>query len=186
MTDGGVPPKFFSLEFHTRFFPSLLKSRLRQKERVRGGFSSGMDHMVVLAICGILIMIGLPGAIDSKSIIGWVLTGIGAAGIVAMIISSITSNEERPSYDNFLPGLFFFFIMLGITAGVFTGTLNHSLPKGMSTSAAGLIAGYLLGILAGLWGQYLGWIAVLLNGIAWLAVLGMFMVDIVLLAGVLT
>jgi hypothetical protein len=180
-----MTPKFLSREFHTSFFPSLLKSRLQPKERARSGFSPAMDHTVVLAICFILLMIGLPGAVDDKSFIGWVLTGLGAAGIAALLIGSIASNGERPDYDSFLSGFFFFFVALGVTSGVFAGTLKHSLLLGLLVGTGGLVAGYLLGILAGLWGQYLGWIAVMLNGLAYLAILGMFVVDLVLLSGAL-
>ena len=87
-----------------------------------------------------------------------------------------------PSYDGFLIGIFFFFIALGISAGAFS-MLSHSLPFGLLVGLGGLIAGYLLGIFAGLWLQYLGWLSEMVNGLAWLAVFGMFFVDLVLLAG---
>jgi len=181
-----ITPGFLSLAFHTRFFPSLLKSRLlRPKERGRSGFSTGMDHTIALAVCVILVMLGLPGAIDEKSVIGWVLTALGAAGIIALLINSIVSNTEQSGYDNFLAGIFFFFVLFGMTAGVFTGTINHSLPQGILVGIGGTVGGYLFGILAGLSLQYLGWIAVMANGLAWLAVIGMVCVDLVLLSGVL-
>ena len=51
--------------------------------------------------------------------------------------------------------------------------------------AAGLVAGYVLGILAGLGLQYLGWIAEWLDSLALPACVGMIVVDLVLLSGVL-
>ncbi|MRR58401.1 MAG: hypothetical protein EG824_09345 [Deltaproteobacteria bacterium] len=44
-------------------------------------------------------------------------------------------------------------------------------------------AGYLLGIPAGLGLQHLGWLSGIVNRMAWLAIVGMFVVDLVLLAG---
>lgn len=179
-----MTPKFLSLEFHTRFFPSLLKSRLRPKERMRTGFSPAMDHTVVLAVCFILVIIGLPSAVDNRSVLGWVLTGLGLAGFAALFIQSIASQwGEKPSYDDFLAGIFFFFITLGLTAGIFVGTMNHSLLLGLLVGSAGLLAGYVLGIFAGLWFQHLGWLASMMNLIAGLAIIGMLVVDMVLLSG---
>jgi len=100
-----------------------------------------------------------------------------------LLINSILSRKDPPNYENFLIGVFFFFMILGLTAGIFTGSLHHLLMLGLLAGTVGLIAGYLLGILAGLWFQYLGWVATLLNILAGLAVLGMFVVDIVLLFG---
>jgi len=179
-----MTPKFFSFEFHVRFFPSLLRSRLRPKERAGTGFPSSLEPTVALAVCFILVMIGLPSAIDNKSLFGWVLTGLGLIGFAALFIQSISSHwGEKPSYDDFLIGIFFFFIILGLTAGIFVGTMNHSFFLGLLVGLSGLLAGYVFGIFAGLWFQYLGWMAVILNLIAGLAVIGMFIVDMVLLAG---
>ncbi len=178
------PPGFLSVEFHIRFFPSLLFGRLSSGQSVGTGFTSTLDHYVFLAFCLILLIIGIPGAVHNNSIVGWILVGIGAAGIIAMFISSILSGIGRPpSYDDFLKGIFFFFLALGLSTGIFIGTLEHSLLKGTLIGSAGLVAGYPLGILSGLCFQYLGWLAVLLNMLAYLAVFGMLCVDIVILGG---
>ena len=101
-----------------------------------------------------------------------------------MCISSITWGiKTRPTYNAFLRGIFLFFVVLGLSGGVFTGTLEHSFLKGLLVGAAGVLAGYLLGIIAGLWLQYLGWLADILNMLAFLAVFGMICVDIVLVGG---
>ncbi len=176
-------PEFFSLEFHARFLPSLLWSRLRPRERSRTGFAPGVDFIITFFVFCILIAIGIPYAIANKSILGWVTGGIGAAGILALLVRSVASSEGPPSYDDFLIGVFSFFVVLGVTAGIFVGTLEHSLRLGLMVGLGGLIAGYLLGILAGLWLQYLGWIALLVNGLAGLFVVGMILVDLVLLSG---
>jgi hypothetical protein len=70
-----------------------------------------------------------------------------------------------------------------LTSGVFIGALERSFALGLLAGAGGFVAGYGVGIFAGLWLQYLGWMADLLNGISYLAILGMFVVDLVLLAG---
>lgn len=177
-------PTFLSFEFHTRFFPALLWRGMRPRERGGTSFTSTGVFPILLVFCLILLLSGIPYALAHKSIIGWVLGGIGVAGMVFLFINSITSGiNSPPTYDGFLKGIFFFFVTLGISAGVFVGTLNHSLTLGIPACAGGFVAGYLLGIPAGLWLQYLEWVAALLNMLAGLFVLGMFVVDIVLLFG---
>lgn len=176
-----LAPEFLSLEFHTRFFPALLRQRLRSKERSGTGFGPPTEFPIVFVVCIVLIFIGLPMAIDDGSFIGWVIAGFGGAGILFLVINSIASRSAPLDYDAFLPGVFFFFVVLGLNAGIFTGFLEHSSALGMALGGAGLVAGYLLGILGGLYLQYLGWMAVLVNGLAWLGVIGMLGLDLVLL-----
>jgi hypothetical protein len=177
-----MPPKFLSLEFHLRFFPALLWSRLRPQQRQGTGFAP-LSPIIIVFACILLVILGIPYAMSHGSVIGWILSGVGLAGIVALFINSIFSRSGPPSYDGFLAGIFFFFISLGITSGVFIGALERSFALGLLAGAGGFVAGYGIGIFAGLWLQYLGWMADLLNGISYLAILGMFVVDLVLLAG---
>ena len=181
--NAGKAPEFLSFEFHARFFPALLWSRLRPRERSGTGFAPGMEFLIAFFFFCILVVIGIPYGMTHRSILGWAAGGIGAAGILALFVRSIASREGPPVYDDFLFGVFFFFVVLGLTAGIFVGTLEHSFPLGLLAGMGGLIAGYLLGILAGLWFQYLGWIASLVNGLAALGVIGMVLVDLVLLSG---
>ena len=74
-------------------------------------------------------------------------------------------------------------MVLAVSAGTFVGTVGHSLLSGLLVGLGGLFAGYPLGILAGLWLQYLGWLSEMVNGLAWLAVIGMLLVDLVFLSG---
>jgi hypothetical protein len=172
-------PGFFSFKFHIMFLPRLLLSHV---EREDTGFSSILELYICFAVCLIFLAIGAPVALAKGSITGWIIGGIGAAGIFAMAINSIAQGmKTQPSYGGFLKGLFFFFLVLGISAGIFTGSLEHSFIKGALISLFGLITGYLLGILSGLWLQYLGWIADILNMLAFLAVIGMLLVDIVII-----
>lgn len=180
-----APPKIFSLEFHTRFFPLFLWHRLRPRQRTGSGFNSSFELYIGLAVCLILAAIGLPPALEHGSIAGWIMTGIGGAGMITMTINSIVSRRGvSPSYNDFLAGFFFFFLAAGLTAGIFISSLNHyPFFQSLLISLAGLIVGYGLGILAGFGLQYLGWLAALLDPLAGLAVLGMLVVDLVLLSG---
>ena len=89
MTEQTNIPKFFSLEFHTRFFPRLLWSRLQPKKEAEGTrFSHDMEYMVLLALCLFLAAMGVPMAAKG-SWIGWILGIVGIGGILAMVIFSI-------------------------------------------------------------------------------------------------
>jgi hypothetical protein len=177
-----IRPGFFSIEFHTRFFPVLLWRRLRPRKRDGVSFVA-TESYIAFAICLVLAMAGIPRAVTHRSFIGWVVGGAGLLGVLALFISSICSRREPPSYDGFLRGIFFFLVTLGITAGLFTGALEHSLCLGLLGSAAGLVLGYVLGIFAGLWFQYLGPLAVVLDMLAGLGIVGLMVVDLVLLLG---
>lgn len=180
-----APPGLLSIQFHTRFFPALLWRRFRSKEQRGAGFSSPFELYIVLAACIILMALGAPSALSHGSITGWAACGIGAAGLIAMIIHSVASSwGRRPSYEDFLAGCFFFFVTLGLTAGIFTSSLNHySFLLSLLICAAGFVVGYIIGLAAGLGLQYLGWLAVALNGAAYLAIIGMVVLDLVLLSG---
>ena len=100
------------------------------------------------------------------------------------LIQSIASQwRERPSYDGFLIGFFFLFITMGLTAGIYTGTHQHSLTLGLLAGAAGLLSGYLLGIFAGLQFQRLGWLAGLLNLLEVPVIIGLIIYDVLLIFG---
>jgi hypothetical protein len=133
-------------------------------------------------ICLIVAVLGISSGLFHKSVIGWVAGGLGAAGILALMLNSIFSCEEPPTYDCFLTGIFFFFVIMGLTSGILTGALRHSPPLALLMGLGGAMVGYVLGILAGLWVQSLGWLSSLVNGLAGLAVFGMLVVNLVLLA----
>ncbi|MBA4418442.1 MAG: hypothetical protein C0392_11135 [Syntrophus sp. (in: bacteria)] len=183
-----MTPNILSLEFHAKFFPRLLWSRLRlKKKRTEGtSFTSTMELTLAVFICLILIVVGLPIALSRGSIAGLISGVLGLAGILFLVISSALSQRgTRPTYDSFLIGIFFFFVFLGLTAGLFIGSVNHlSRGAGICASILGVLAGYITGIFGGLWAQYLGWIAGLLNGFAGLMIIGMVVVDILLLFSV--
>jgi len=179
-------PKFISFDFHVRYFPELLRTRLRMNERPGTGFTSTLEQHIAFAICIILLGFGVPVAASSGSLIGWIAGGIGAIGATALVIHSVLSHKGvQVSYDGFLTGVFFFFVILGISSGIFIGTLKHSLVLGLLAGFTGLLSGYLLGIMVGLFLQHLGWVSSIISGLAGIAALGMLAVDLVLLSGVL-
>ncbi len=162
-------PRFLSIEFHTRFFPRLLRDRLRRKKREGRGttFTSTMEMIVTFAVCLILAVIGIPLAWTQGSVVGWILSIAGVGGIVGLVILSVGGQwGDRPTYDNFLTGVFLFFVSLGVFIGIPIGMDRHSFWFGVSASLAGLLGGYVLGIFAGYRLQHLGWVAVILNMLA--------------------
>jgi hypothetical protein len=168
MTDQKIPP-FLSLEFHKVFFLRLLRHRLsRQQDRDRGvTFTSTMEMMIILALCVVLAVVGLPAAVGQGSLIGWIIAGIGFAGILSLMVLSITANlGNPPSFHYFLTGTFVFFVAIGTFIGIPTGMSTHNVWLGIAVSFGGLAAGYVVGIGAGLWFQYLGWIAGIINMLA--------------------
>jgi hypothetical protein len=147
----------------------MLKDRIFRKKRSVGAtsFTSTLEMMVCLAICLIFSIIGIPFAVTGKSIVGWVLTVVGVGGIIALLTVSIRSQwGYKPSYDTFLVGVFFFFVCLGVFIGIPIGMTYHSFWLGIGTGIVGLIAGYAIGIFAGLRIQHLGWFALIVNFVA--------------------
>jgi len=179
-------PSFFSLAFHTSFFPALLWRLLHPKNRrYESTFSGHISlELPVLAIISIVLGIyGFSAVLGSGSIIGWVCGILGLGGFVYLLTGSIRSVwGMRPSFDHFRTIIFLFCVVLGLTIGLEMGNVYRA-PYGMKiiSGLTGLILGYLLGIVGGLWVQRLGWMAILLDIIALAAIAGMIVLDIILL-----
>ncbi|MRR17566.1 MAG: hypothetical protein EG826_14035 [Deltaproteobacteria bacterium] len=111
----------------------------------------------------IVAIIGIPWAVQ-KSVLGWILSILGVGGILALVIASFLGRQgEKPRYDDFPIGVFLFFVILGVFVGIPIGMETHSFWLGLPASLAGLVVGYFIGILGGLWLQCLGWIAIVIN-----------------------
>ena len=138
------------------------------KRREQGtSFTSTMEMMILFAVCLILAIVGIPLALTGGSIIGWILTISGVGGGLALFIASVAAQwGSRPTYHDFLMGIFLFFVAAGVFIGIPVGMEKHSAWLGALTSLGGLLAGYALGILAGFHLQHLGWIAIPLNMLA--------------------
>ena len=184
MTDNSNVPKFFSLEFHLRFFPRLLWSRIQPKNKEETGttFTSTFDQMILLVFCLVIAATGLPSALLHGSILGWIMSVLGIIGVLAVVVLSMLSQlDTKLSYGNFLFGVFFFFVFLCFTAGIFIGRTGSTHIWWILSGVIGILLGYFIGLLAGYWLQLLGWIAGLVNILSGCAVIGMIILDIVLL-----
>lgn len=164
-----IPPRFLSLEFHTRFFPRFIRDRFRSMRRQREGvsFPPVLEMFLTLAVSFVLALIGVPLALNQGSILGWILTVIGVGGIILLFIQSVGSQwGSRPTYDDFLAGIYFLLVSLGIIIGIVIGMDHHAPVAGVVISIGGFIAGHVIGIGASLQMQRLGWIAVIINMLA--------------------
>src|SRR5512139_4297025 len=115
MAPDSHPPKFFSREFHGSFFPEVLKERLRFRKKAVEGvtFTSTIEMFVLLGVCAVLVLIGIPSAAEG-AIWGWALSILGIGGTIGLVVMSVRGQRgERPSYDDFLVGVFLFFVALG-------------------------------------------------------------------------
>jgi hypothetical protein len=179
------PPSFLSWNFHTVFFPRLLCSRLRGMKKEGGAVSFGghMELTVVLFVCLAALAFGARMAVGRNSLAGWILVTVGAAGSLFIFVSSVVARRgARLTYDGFLIWIFFFFVFLGLTAGLYWGLVNHfSRGVGIGADALGLMGGYVAGIGMGRWAQNLGWVSRLLDGFAGLAIIGLLVADMLLL-----
>jgi len=148
-------------------------------------FTSTMEMMILFAVCLILAVVGIPLAWTQGSITGWILSILGVGGGLALFIASVAAYwGNRPTYDDFLMGIFFLFVVAGVFIGIPVGMDKHSPWLGALISLGGLLAGYAVGILAGLRLQHLGWIVIPLNMLAGFAAIvtgGGFLIMLVVL-----
>ena len=108
---------------------------------------------IVAAFAGVSFLPGLAG---------WLLLALSAAGVVHVLaISIIEARGVAPTYECFLFPLFFFCLALGFGAGAITG-FGASTPMRIVCACAGLALGYWIGLLVGLYGQRIGFFAILL------------------------
>ncbi len=175
-------PSFFSLAFHTAFFPGLLRRRLRRHEEPhRFGGDVPIEYRIALFVCVLTAIFSLPAA-GRGSVAGGVIGGLGVVGFLALCLGSLRAGMEHgPTWERFLPAVFFFFVVLGLTTGLLLGGLYHSRVLSLLAGAAGALLGYGAGITAGLWIQRLGWIAAFFDAAAIWAIVGMFAVDVFVL-----
>jgi len=186
MDENSKFPRFFSLDFHIRFFSALLWRLLHPKrKRYKSAFAGHISlELPVMAIISIILGIyGFSAAIGSGSIIGWVCGILGLCGFIYLLTDSIRSGKyHKPSFEYFRTIIFLFFTVLGITTGLAIGTIYHfSYGVKITTGLTGFIPGYIVGIFGGIYAQHLGWMASLLDIIALAAIAGVIVLDIVML-----
>jgi hypothetical protein len=184
-TDFIDPPSILSLKFHSAFFPRLLWSKLSpQKNEPQGtSFNHNMGLTVMVFASMALLALGVPMALGPNALVGWPLAILGFIGILFVLVNSIAGQKSlKPNYEDFHIWIFFFFVFLGLTGGLFLSSVNHQ-PRLIvfAIGLLGILPGYIAGILIGLWAQNLGWVSGLLNGLAGIAIIGLVIVDMLML-----
>ena len=163
-------PSFFTAAFHLKFFPGLLAKKWREMmapPQPRSPFANHVPLELTLMpmACLVLIGMGLPRAIH-HSPLGIVLSFLGIAGLAALLFLALKGTSGQPAtYEDFSVSVFLFVLTLGVSAGIFYGSLNKNalwdyLEGGsrltLRASLLGAALGYPLGIFAGLYNQKLG------------------------------
>ena len=176
------PPSMLSAGFHLRFFPALLKSRFGNKvEPARTSFVSASFMQSVLVLFG-AIAAAFIGAPLYPGVAGWLLFALAAAGVAYVIaISILEVRGVPPAYEGFLFSLFFFCLSLGLAAGALAG-LREPTSIRVLYACAGVALGYWAGLLVGLYGQRLGFFAVMLYPLAVAGAVGALLPAILLLS----
>ncbi len=149
-------PRFWSAEFHLRFFPGLLLAQIKNHPdgRKRHIF---FEIPVAFVFCAILIAIGMPSALERHSIFGWLMTALGAGGTSALFVYCLRATAGTPlSYLEFEPWIFLFLTAVGVFGGWLASDALGSIWYAKGVVFLGLGLGYLSGIGAGLGIQRLG------------------------------
>lgn len=185
MMETGQPPGFWSREFHTRFFPSVLRLIIRPRnEAYESPFARhGLTELTILLAVSLLACIFGYAAAVNGSLIGAFIAFLATAGIVFLVVHSLRSRERRrPSWQEFRIGIFFFVLFLCFTAGLAIGQSYHAAyGVRLMGGLAGIAVGYFFGIACGLGAQYLGWLGEMLDLLAGIALAGIIIVDILLM-----
>ncbi|HSN16834.1 MAG TPA: hypothetical protein VLV87_01375 [Gammaproteobacteria bacterium] len=170
----GKPPPFFSFAYHLGFLPRVIAYRIQDYRRRHGqprtgfGPDTQLESPLVIAACILLMVFGLPSAIETGSVGGWISTFVGAGGLAALIGWSIVNEwrwrraeGHRYGYADFMPSVFFFCLLAGGSAGLIVGGVATNDPmSGYAWTLPGLLAGYLGGLFAARWVHALGFIKI--------------------------
>src|SRR5690242_5941081 len=112
-TQNPPAPPFWSAEFHFRFFPRVLWTQIRNHpdSRKRHVF---FEIPIATVICGVLIAIGLPSAVDHHSIGGWGMTILGTGGLISLLAVCLHATAGSIlDYSEFEPWTFLFLAATG-------------------------------------------------------------------------
>src|SRR5438552_3766235 len=95
-------PPFLSVQFHLRYFPSLIWQRMkpRAEERRSSSFANhgSLEYVVLTMVCAGVIAFGLPAALRGSAI-GWAAAGLGSLGLIGLLIGSVLG--ARGAYAGF-------------------------------------------------------------------------------------
>ncbi len=159
-------PSMLSAEFHYRFLPALLKSRFgNQVAASKASFVSASFWRCLLVLYGAIALSAVGFALY-PGIGGWFLLALAAVGVVyALVVSVLEARGTVPTYEAFQFPWFFFCLALGLAAGALFG-VRESTAVRLGYAGAGVLVGYGAGLLAGQWGQRMGFFSVLLYPLA--------------------
>lgn len=175
--------EIFSLIFHKDIFLPFIWQKLKPGHKVHPPVSSVHCSYEYILLPVVPISILVAGLSHLQNTAGIIAVIIGAVGLLSMLTQSIYSlrgTDFKPTLGNFCLGFFLFFIMSGILSGLIIGHSQSSWYK-LGGAALGMTIGYFVGILAGMWGQYLGWMGIIIEYICWITLLGM-TIPVILLA----
>lgn len=182
-----TPPGFFTAAYHFQFLPRVIAYRLgqyRRRERPSGfGGHVQLEIPLVIFACVLLMVFGLPPALQRGSLGGWISTVLGAGAFIALMGWSIydewrwrKEDGRRYGYADFMPSVFFFCVLAGFSTGLIAGGIFTNDPHlGYLWAPSGLVLGYLAGLFAGRWVHALGFIK---TWFIYLAVLGLIVLPI--------
>lgn len=157
-TSPNPPPPFWTAEYHLRFFPRQFRANLKNHPDSRKKHVL-FEIPIALVVCALMLAWGFPSATQQHSPTGWLLTLLGAGGVITLVAVCVSSTGGVPqNYSEFEPWTFLFLVCLGFFGGLLGPGIFLKLPLwvGLVLSLVGLGLGYLLGIKAGLWAQRLG------------------------------
>lgn len=171
-----------SAEFHLRFFPALLYSRFGNKVAAsRTSFVSARFMQCVLVLI-VAIAAAFAGVSLLPGFAGWLLLTVAAACVLyVVVISILEARGLEPTYEGFLFPFFFVCLALGLATGALIGLGEPTVVR-LVYGCAGLALGYWAGLLTGLHGQRIGFLAVLLYPFAVAAAGGILLTAILLLS----
>lgn len=151
-----------SAHFHLRFFPALIKSRFRKSvaDQPTSFVSARFYHCVAVLLGGIVA--AFIGVSLYPGVAGWLLLALAVSSVLyTIVISILDARGVAPTYESFLFPAFFFFLSLGLAGGALAGLGTPAFVR-LIYACAGVAIGYWAGLLAGFYGQRLGFFAVML------------------------
>jgi hypothetical protein len=173
----------FSLEFFARGVPRLLRQRVFGPRPQQSAF---VPHVRIGQTLALFACLGLAVASAQSarngSVVGILLLGIAVAAMLALVIHSAWEARTYPLIpEAFAIGPFIFCLILGIDVGLAAGRgAQVSMTTRIACGVMGMVAGYIVGSLAGLFTQRLGWIAAFISFIALLASAGLILLAVIL------
>lgn len=180
------PLDLFSIPFHRDFFlPFIINSINARKSNTSTHFADFFpyEYVVLFMITMTGVVTGIYAYLSEGSVFGGITGLLASAGFAALMVFSIRSRSDREIlWKRFMITTFMFFMLAGLSLGLYTGMLvfNSFLSK-FIFGIAGMIAGYFVGIPAGLYMQSFGWTGQLINIIMIPVMIGLCIIDIVVL-----